>query len=109
MKSVHSLMMQLMGHAKMLQSSVSVRLGQDPPWLDDVTTDRDCVRTPPPHEAVHSEKSVHSETTQLIGHEKLLHVCEDVNAAHPPPYMAVVTTERERDWAPPPHECEHAV
>ena len=109
--SVHSPTTQSTGQAWVLQACVSDRAGHAaPPNAAGVTTTRERDWMPEPHDFEHvdADHSVHSPTTQSRGQAWVLQACVSDRAGHAaPPYAAGVTTARERDWMPEPHDFEH--
>lgn len=99
------------GQAWSLHCWVSVKLGHaTPPWFALVSTLRDRVRKPPPHDFEHVPYSEKLLTTQCTGQCGLFgqsRVCCNAGQAAPP-CAAAISTERDRVSEPPsPHDTEH--
>jgi hypothetical protein len=85
------------------QGWTSSMTGQTAPLAGGVMTVRVRVLCAMPHAAEHGLKELHCETTQSTGHACVLHDVEADSAPWQlPPWVATDTTERVRDWKPPP-------
>ena len=99
---------QSMGHFCSLHVRYSTFAGQPiPPWPAAVVIERerDCV--PRAQLALHTVQLLQAVYWQSMGHAKALHdlVLEVLGQATPPCWVAV-TTDRLRDFEPPPHDFE---
>ena len=97
-----------MGHFCSLHVRYSTFAGQPiPPWPAAVVIERerDCV--PRAQLALHTVQLLQAVYWQSMGHAKALHdlVLEVLGQATPPCWVAV-TTDRLRDFEPPPHDFE---
>ena len=97
------------GQARVLQTSCCARGHSIPPWWWGVVITTARMRSPTPHDFVHGDQ-LFQLNTQSTGHGWALQfrISLRSSAAHEaPPWAEAVTTERQREWTPPPHCSVH--
>ena len=102
---LHGVNVQFSGQANALHGALETSCGHAKPlpvaaWM----MLRVRVVFPPPHDAPHSDHSLHIETSQSVGHVPLLQTIASNSTGHvAPPSAAGVVTSRVRWRVPPPH------
>lgn len=108
-KDPQALTTQSTGHGSTLQDWVLVNDPHaTPPFEADVTTVRDCVCTPEPHDFEHEPNEPHVPRTQSTGQACILQLCVFVKLGQDtPPLDTLVVMLRDCVCTPDPQVSEH--
>jgi hypothetical protein len=113
-QSAHAIILQSMGHAWVLHSSISAAWGHACPPNCGCTETRWRVRQPLPHERLQAVaplfQAVQSPTSQSTGHSLVLQLRVSVSGGQGTPCADAGTwTALWRPWIPDAHDCVHAL